>query len=252
MKQDEILKQFWKNNNRFADLFNVCVFEGREVVKSDQLEDFDTDVSAVYKDGDQISPIQRARDVIKKDQQGNTYIILGLENQTKVDYSMPLRVLEYDVYTYRNELNRILSESGRKSLRKGEKLHATISIVMYYGEKTWDGPRNLHDLLEIPAGMEKLLPSYPMNFIEIQNERRKFKDPDVQALFTQVQGIRENNLEESRHKIKKEVAYTVAAITNNMEVVDQIMQQDSEDLEMCDFWKKAKITGIEQGIEHGI
>ena len=52
MKQDEILKQFWKNNNRFADLFNVCVFEGREVVKSDQLEDFDTDVSAVYKDGD--------------------------------------------------------------------------------------------------------------------------------------------------------------------------------------------------------
>lgn len=80
MKQDEILKQFWKNNNRFADLFNVCVFEGREVVKSDQLEDFDTDVSAVYKDGDQISPIQRARDVIKKDQQGNTYIILGLEN----------------------------------------------------------------------------------------------------------------------------------------------------------------------------
>lgn len=37
IKQDTILKNFWKNNDRFADLFNTFLFNGEEILKSDDL-----------------------------------------------------------------------------------------------------------------------------------------------------------------------------------------------------------------------
>lgn len=93
MKQDEILKQFWDNDRNFADLFNTCVFDGKEVVKAEQLENMNAELSVVYKDqNDAISPVKRTRDLVKRDNFGTSYVILGIENQSQVDYSMPLRV----------------------------------------------------------------------------------------------------------------------------------------------------------------
>ena len=31
---DTILKNFWKDNNRFADLFNACFFDGNPEIES--------------------------------------------------------------------------------------------------------------------------------------------------------------------------------------------------------------------------
>ena len=32
IKADHILKKFWKDNSRFADLFNACMFDGEQVL----------------------------------------------------------------------------------------------------------------------------------------------------------------------------------------------------------------------------
>ena len=37
IKPDTILKNFWKNNDRFADLFNTFLFNGEEILKPDDL-----------------------------------------------------------------------------------------------------------------------------------------------------------------------------------------------------------------------
>ena len=37
IKQDTILKNFWKNNDRFADLFNTFLFNGEEILKPDDI-----------------------------------------------------------------------------------------------------------------------------------------------------------------------------------------------------------------------
>lgn len=47
-KVDIIFKDFWRNNERFANLFNVVVFGGKEVIKPEALHEMDTDVSGVY------------------------------------------------------------------------------------------------------------------------------------------------------------------------------------------------------------
>ena len=47
IKNDTISKDFWRNNEHIADLFSAVLFGGEQVVKSDNLEEMDTDVSGV-------------------------------------------------------------------------------------------------------------------------------------------------------------------------------------------------------------
>ena len=51
---DVIVKEFWRDNDRFADLFNGVLFQGEAVIRSDRLCELDTDMSGTirWKDGE--------------------------------------------------------------------------------------------------------------------------------------------------------------------------------------------------------
>ena len=49
LKKDSTFKEFWRDNERFADLFNGAVFGGREVICAGSLQEMDTDVSGTIK-----------------------------------------------------------------------------------------------------------------------------------------------------------------------------------------------------------
>mgnify|MGYP000452910658 CR=1 FL=1 len=38
IKPDIVMKEFWRVNERFADLFNAVLFNGKNVIKSDMLK----------------------------------------------------------------------------------------------------------------------------------------------------------------------------------------------------------------------
>lgn len=91
VKPDTILKNFWKDNARFADLFNAILFNEENVIKPEELEEADTDLSTVLKFNSHADTLQKVLDVVKKSAHGVDFVILGLENQQKVHYGMPLR-----------------------------------------------------------------------------------------------------------------------------------------------------------------
>ena len=66
IKQDTILKNFWKNNDRFADLFNTFLFNGEEILKPDDITEVDTDVSSMLKFNGHAETVQKILDVVKK------------------------------------------------------------------------------------------------------------------------------------------------------------------------------------------
>ena len=39
LKPDTVLKNYWSNNEQFADLFNAVLFSGRQVIRPEELED---------------------------------------------------------------------------------------------------------------------------------------------------------------------------------------------------------------------
>ena len=77
-------------NDVFADIVNGVVFKGKRVVKEDDLSD-ESNLS-IFRKSKKIH--QQERDVSKIWKKNNIRIALwGIENQTKPDPYMPLRVI---------------------------------------------------------------------------------------------------------------------------------------------------------------
>ncbi len=105
-----------KNNEHFADLFNAALFNGSQVIKPEDLSEADTDVSSLLKFNNHTETIQRIWDVVKKKTAyGVDFVILGLENQCKIHYAMPLRTILGDALSYLKEYNEI---ARQKQTRK--------------------------------------------------------------------------------------------------------------------------------------
>ncbi|MBQ6844009.1 MAG: hypothetical protein IJO60_05150 [Agathobacter sp.] len=87
-------------NDVFADILNVCVFDGCEIIKAEELEN--TSVHSQYKAEDgKLHEVER--DIAKYWKQKKSAIALyGIENQSQIDYKMPFRIIGYDGATYRS------------------------------------------------------------------------------------------------------------------------------------------------------
>ena len=142
-KADIIFKDFWRNNERFADLFNVVVFGGKEVIKPEALHEMDTDVSGVIQLKDYKETLSRTRDVIKKTAYGVEFVVLGIESQQHIHYAMPLRHMVYDAMSYLKEYQEITrkykKDTGKKTedeflskMKKYDRLHPVITLTVYY------------------------------------------------------------------------------------------------------------------------
>lgn len=107
IRPDVIFKNFWRENDRFASLFNTVVFGGNEVIKPEELSELDTDVSNIVEFGEYKETLTRARDIVKRAAYGVDFVIMGIENQTRVHYGMPLRVMIYDSLGYLKEYREI-------------------------------------------------------------------------------------------------------------------------------------------------
>lgn len=207
LKTDTVLKEFWRNNDRFADLFNTVLFHGRQVVRPEELVEQDSDVSMTFEINSYTKTLERMRDVIRKSNGKLDFVILGIENQTKIHYAMPLRVMLYDGLSYLKEFDEIVKynrkdsfqntaldtkENDRKissaeflsGFRKEDRLHPVITLVIYYGEEPWDGPHSLEDMLIIPDELKGLVSDYRMTLLDIRKAKNyNFSNEDVKIVF---------------------------------------------------------------------
>lgn len=107
LKPDTILKNYWRSNERFADFFNAVLFEGKQVIRPEELEDADTDESSILEHGKYAETIQASRDNIKIRKRAKNYgaefVMLGMEHQEHIHYAMPVRVMGYDYSIYKKQ-----------------------------------------------------------------------------------------------------------------------------------------------------
>ena len=69
-------------------------------------------------------------DIIYKLKDKNVFFLI--EHQTKVDYAMPMRILEYEYHIIKSAIDK--ENLGKK----GYKFPRVMSIVLYSGRKKWD------------------------------------------------------------------------------------------------------------------
>jgi len=145
MEIDTLARKVITKNEIFADVVNYFLFDGKAEIKSDDLKELDTAFKDKVKDIDK----QRFRDIYKevviKTDSKNTYLLVGIENQSKVDNRMLLRCLEYNIMSYYKQLDDI--ENKNKNVKI--KLKPVITFVLYFGTKKWTGPKSLYEMLDL-------------------------------------------------------------------------------------------------------
>lgn len=271
VKPDTILKTFWRDNDRFADLFNAALFGGEQVLNPRDLTEVDTDVSSFLKFNGHAETIQKVLDVVKKTAYGVDFVIWGLENQAKIHYAMPLLHMLGDCFSYLKEYNEIAArnraEKGFESsdeflsnLKKTDRLHPVVSLCVYYGENEWDGPFCLTDMLEIPEKLKPLVSDYKMNLIEVRNsEPLRFHNPDVDTVFDVSRSIYERNFDKINtiyrdKKIPAELGVVIGAITESQKLIDQALKSEKEggQINMCGALEELVDKGRQEGMQKGI
>ena len=153
-------------NDVFADIVNVLLFKGEQVINEKDLEADTT--KSMFKADSKIH--EQERDVSKFWKNGEIRIsILGIENQTAQDSDMPLRVISYDGASYKQQLLD----------KKQKKRYPVTTLVLYFGtEEKWSKAKHLYDCFEVPVKLKPFVNDYKINVFNIA-----FLSPKTIAMF---------------------------------------------------------------------
>ncbi len=275
LKPDTVLKNYWSNNEQFADLFNAVLFDGEQVIKPEELEDVDAEESTVLEHRKYAESIQISRDVIKVQkrslEQGVEFVMLGMESQTTIHYAMPLRVMGYDYASYKKQydsnaksykLREGMSEDEFLSrMKKEDRFIPVITVVVYYGDESWNGATSLHGILNIPKRLERFVNDYKLLLVEARRNGLVLHNMNNRDLFNLLEIIldkttpthetRRKAIEYTQeHRVDRDVIVTVAGATNCKIDFDSIGKEG--EIDMCtvfeETWAEGKAEGKAEGI----
>ena len=234
-------------NDVFADIVNVLLFKGEQVINEKDLE-ADTTKSMFKADG---KIHEQERDVSKFWKNGEIRIsILGIENQTAQDSDMPLRVISYDGASYKQQL---LDKNQKKR-------YPVATLVLYFGtEEKWSKAKNLYDCFQIPEKLKPFVNDYKINVFNIA-----FLSPKTISMFKSdfkiiAEYFRAKRLNQkykgSKEKLKhaNETLKMFSALTgdNSFEKVYNESNSKKGGITMCDVVKRIRDDGRTEGILEG-
>ena len=124
-KYDRCMKAYLQDKRRFADLFNGSCFQGRQVIRAEDLEEASESYDAAEYSR-QLKERKKERRLLASHKEEPEK-----EPKTTID----------------EKLSGIL---------RSDRLHPVYTICLYSGEEPWDGPRKLSDMMEFDPEDENL------------------------------------------------------------------------------------------------
>lgn len=274
LKPDTVLKNYWNDNEQFADLFNAVLFDGKQIIESRELTDVDTEESSVLEHRDYAESIKASRDNIKIQKKSSKYgmqfVLLGMESQEHIHYAMPMRIMGYDYGVYKKQYDSnakqyktaqgMEKDEYLSKMKKTDKLIAVVTVTIYYGKNPWDGAKSLHEMLDIPVEMKNYVNDYKMLLIEARKNELIFHNMNNINLFSLLNSlldksktlkeIKEQVLKYTKeHLVDKSVIMAVAAATNCK--LDYNILDKKGEVDMCTLFEEIAKEGEEKGRAEG-
>ena len=246
--KDITQKVLEKYNDVFADILNVLLFNGRDVVEESTLTDA-LPMSMLKIDGRVRS---QERDIAKYWRKSKINVALfGLENQTTPNRLMPLRVLGYDGAEY-------VKQSRKENIDKAK--YPVITLVLYLGyEKEWNYPKTLFEVLDIDEDIKPYVNDFKINLFEIaylDKEKINLFKSDFRILADYLYQMRVNKdyiADETTIEHVEELLTLMSAMTGDNRFEETINDlKGKEKINMCEVLDRVEARGIEKGIEQGI
>ena len=230
-------------NDVFADLVNVLLFDGKRVVNPNQLRQGRE--RAVYKADGELH--EEERDISKYWKTKRVCIsVYGIENQTRIDSAMPLRIIGYDGASYRAQ---VLKGAQKKK-------YPVITLVLYFGtDRPWRRPLKLSDCMDIPDELHRYVTDYRINVFNIAflpDETVEKFTSDFRIVADYFSQVRKNK----DYIPSKETMKHADAVLKLMSVMTgdhrfEEVQRKGEVRNMCEVMDRVEQRGIRKGIRKG-
>ena len=235
---------------------------------------------------------------------GVQLVLLGLEAQEHVHYAMPLRVMGYDYASYKKQYDgnarkyragkgkaetnreekdrtgegragtdregkdkadvRLSEDEFLSRMKKEDRFIPVITVVIYYGEKLWDGATTLHEMLDIQPEVEPYVNDYRMILVESRSNNLKFHNMNNQDLFQLFAILLDQSrpAKEARkqavtyareHDVDETVLMTVAGAAHCRMDEDVLKQEGRTDMWSVfeEVAKEGEVRGEARGIAKG-
>lgn len=276
-KQDLLAKKYMSDYEKFADVFNYYLYNGKQVIKPENLhEESISEIALPYSEKNKNTFIEKYRDIIKrcvvKSDNYYTYFLLGIENQSEIHYAMPVRNMLYDSLNYSGQVNRI--EKNHKKCKdklssaeylsgvtKSDKITPVITLVLYWGNEAWDGPKSLYEMFkETDLDILRYVNDYHINLIEPKDIKdfSKFRTELGKVLefinasdsLAKMKEILENNHEYYLH-MDLESARMIETF-GKAKIDMKQYEKNKEEVDMCKAIEDMILEGKQEGIQEGI
>lgn len=174
-KCDHLVGGYLNKPERFADFCNGSLYGGKAVISAQDLLEVQKAYDEVMRDRyGRLKTVGRERDVAKLLCRGQHFVLIAVENQSRLSYCMPFRCMEYDVMDLAMQLRRLrnryqengelkTSEEFLSGIRKSDRLIPNVTIVFYHGKGKWKAPAQLYEMLDV-AGMDETLENLLENY----------------------------------------------------------------------------------------
>ena len=273
-KKDVISKIYLGAADRIADLLNNELFEGGSAVAASDIMELDSAATSILKDEDNIVNVRVvAKDLVRKVRFGIQVMLFAIEEQSDIHYAMPLKMLNGDAALYDKQWNGIRREHQKKKDLSGAEyisgfgredcLVPVFSVVLYFGEKEWDGPLCLKEMMKLstlPEEVREKIADYPIHLIDVRRypHAERFRT-DLKLVFGFLQRASEPEeltefIEENTKEFSSltEDAYDmIASMSKTGELKELKKDVGQEDYNMCKAIDMMVAESREKGIKLG-
>lgn len=218
MKQDVSTRNLEEYPDVFADISNVNLYDGEQVILPEQLELLPSNLS--YRDIEGESRELRPDIRMKVRESGMEISVMCIENQAGICNTMPVRDMGYQYASYQEQIRKIKDANNRdgknyftKEIGDEQRLIPVISMILYFGKEKWTKPLSLLDMLDIP------------------DEKRKIVEPLIQNHSIRVIHLGEQD-KLTRRKYRSDFRYVVEylACQGDAEQFQQFIAEEGEEL----------------------
>lgn len=263
-------KVYMGRSEIFADLCNYVLYNGKQMIKPEDLCASDVTELGIPFTSKGKEIVERLRDVLKfctiRDAGGQTIIVIGVENQSDVHYAMVVRNMVQDALNYASQVEKY-SKVHRKlkdltgseylsGFSKDEKLIPVITITVYWNTDSWDGPRTLHEMLEVEdKELLKFIPDYKMNLV-VPEEIIDFSKfgTELQEVFQFLHNGKDKELLKNMvNNPDFDLSRDAVEVLNSCANIGiKISDKKGDVINMCEGWEALKKEVMEEAAAEGM
>ena len=269
--KDNASKVFLGDRKVFADAFNGLLFNGEKIVEPDKLSELDP--NEILNQDDFVGldkNMERHRDLLKQltlmDAGGKTFAILGIEAQSYLDYSMPVRLMLYDALRLAQEIRNLKQKKVSGGL-PDDRIAPVFTLVAYLSPKPWTAARSIRELLmPMPRELDALVQDYRINLLcpnEMSDDGiRKFRTGLAPLLYMlkhdndEEQLLRGIATEPMFRQLDRPTLSAIRQLTKydfNIEDDKEIQDMSTGTLTLSQYvYNKGKAEGIAEGKAEGV